>query len=134
MKGIMMIVKQTNMWVIDTQYKENYGAHDWDGEGECPQYWKNKGGSSIKVTGIPCTIPFETLRHLAIDAFTECNDYVEVDVIRIHIEHDEWLSDFEKSQLEYDGSIDYHEPKYTFEEFYKMAGKAIAARKDLLEV
>jgi len=23
---------------------ENYGAHDWDGEGECPQYWKAKGG------------------------------------------------------------------------------------------
>lgn len=30
--------------VIHTQYRENYGAHDWDGEGECPQYWKSKGG------------------------------------------------------------------------------------------
>jgi hypothetical protein len=28
---------------ITTQYDENYGAHDWNGEGECPQYWKNKG-------------------------------------------------------------------------------------------
>jgi len=26
------------------QYRENYGAHAWNGEGECPQYWKNKGG------------------------------------------------------------------------------------------
>lgn len=26
------------------QYFENYGAHAWDGEGECPQYWKAKGG------------------------------------------------------------------------------------------
>lgn len=26
-----------------TAYRENYGAHDWSGEGECPQYWKNKG-------------------------------------------------------------------------------------------
>jgi hypothetical protein len=26
------------------QVRENYGAHAWDGEGECPQYWKNKGG------------------------------------------------------------------------------------------
>jgi hypothetical protein len=25
------------------QYSENYGAHDWDGEGECPSYWKFKG-------------------------------------------------------------------------------------------
>jgi len=32
--------------VIETQYRENYGAHDWDGEGECPQYWKMKGGST----------------------------------------------------------------------------------------
>ena len=24
--------------------RENYGAHTWDGEGECPQGWKNKGG------------------------------------------------------------------------------------------
>jgi hypothetical protein len=30
---------------ITMQYKENYGAHAWEGEGECPQYWKFKGGS-----------------------------------------------------------------------------------------
>jgi hypothetical protein len=24
------------MLVIRTQYHENYGAHDWDGTGECP--------------------------------------------------------------------------------------------------
>ena len=41
------------MLVIDTQYQENYGAHDWDGLGECPQRWKFKGGSEFKVTGIP---------------------------------------------------------------------------------
>ncbi len=32
--------------VILTQFKENYGAHDWDGKGECPQYWKFKGGET----------------------------------------------------------------------------------------
>ena len=35
--------------VIYTQFRENYGAHDWDGKGECPQYWKNKGGSTYVV-------------------------------------------------------------------------------------
>ena len=35
--------------VIHTQYRENYGAHDWDGKGECPQYWKLKGGSTYVV-------------------------------------------------------------------------------------
>ena len=38
--------------VINTQYKENYGAHDWDGQGECPQYWKFKGGSTYVVENI----------------------------------------------------------------------------------
>ena len=28
------------------QTYENYGSHDWDGTGECPQYWKAKGGHS----------------------------------------------------------------------------------------
>jgi hypothetical protein len=28
--------------LITTQYMENYGAHDWNGEGACPQYWKMK--------------------------------------------------------------------------------------------
>jgi len=35
--------------VIQTQIRENYGAHDWDGEGECPQYWKCKGGNTYVV-------------------------------------------------------------------------------------
>jgi len=35
--------------VIQTQIKENYGAHNWDGEGECPQYWKFKGGETYIV-------------------------------------------------------------------------------------
>ena len=32
--------------IVQTQHMENYGAHDWDGQGECPQYWKPKGGST----------------------------------------------------------------------------------------
>lgn len=36
-------------FVIQTQFRENYGAHAWDGEGECPQYWKCKGGETFIV-------------------------------------------------------------------------------------
>ena len=39
--------------VIYTQFRENYGAHDWDGKGLCPQYWKNKGGDTYVVE---CTL------------------------------------------------------------------------------
>ena len=35
--------------VIQTQIRENYGAHDWDGVGECPQYWKMKGGNTYII-------------------------------------------------------------------------------------
>ena len=35
---------------ITTQYRENYGAHDWDGTGQCDQYWKNKGGEEYFVS------------------------------------------------------------------------------------
>ena len=35
--------------VLWTQVHENYGAHDWDGKGECPQHWKAKGGSEYHV-------------------------------------------------------------------------------------
>jgi hypothetical protein len=51
---------------IYTQIRENYGAHDWDGKGACPQYWKCKGGDvyivpdltvaqtlKVKENGIP---------------------------------------------------------------------------------
>jgi hypothetical protein len=39
--------------VVETQYRENYGAHDWDGQGECPQHWKMKGGNCYFVD---CTL------------------------------------------------------------------------------
>lgn len=38
--------------VITTQYRENYGAHDWDGKGECPQSWRNKGGQFYVVENL----------------------------------------------------------------------------------
>jgi len=48
--------------VIQTQYKENYGAHDWDGKGECPQYWKFKGGETYVFSNIK---PSEVQRIIA---------------------------------------------------------------------
>jgi hypothetical protein len=39
--------------LITTQIQENYGAHDWDGEGSCPQYWKMKGGNDYVILNYP---------------------------------------------------------------------------------
>ena len=38
--------------VIQTQVRENYGAHTWDGKGACPQYWKFKGGNTYVVPNL----------------------------------------------------------------------------------
>lgn len=31
------------------QVWENYAAHEWDGTGACPQYWKAKGSEEVVV-------------------------------------------------------------------------------------
>jgi len=88
--------------VINTQHKENYGAHDWDGVGECPQYWKFKGGNTyvvrdlttaqvnkISQTGIPTlTALIESSDHyfeeyildweIVEDSARECEDWDSV--------------------------------------------------------
>tara|TARA_B110000196_G_C21128176_1_gene657002 strand:+ start:841 stop:1284 length:444 start_codon:yes stop_codon:yes gene_type:complete len=38
---------------VQTQIRENYGAHEWDGKGDCPQMWKNKGGNDFLLKGAP---------------------------------------------------------------------------------
>ena len=91
------------MLVIRTQFMENYGAHDWDGTGECPQYWKMKGGSEYKITDVPLNIDYQEVVSMA-NVETDnigCREYI----LDWSIESDDYLSWFEKSQLEYDGVI-----------------------------
>lgn len=102
------------MLVISTQLYENYGAHDWDGQGKCPQYWKAKGGSEYKITNIPMDVDFEEIVTLA--NVERHNDYIEESIISWSIENDDYLSWFEKSQLEYDGVITSKEPEIQYEE------------------
>jgi|GEM_PF-3912904 len=119
--------------IIDTQYRENYGAHDWDGEGECPQRWKNKGGSSIKISGAPESTNLLALESLAFDAFSHYDDFCEEFVLGVRFESDDYMSDYEKSQLEYEGFIQFAEPTFTFVEMLQKAAPAIVFRKELEE-
>ena len=65
------------------QYMENYGAPSWDGKGECPQYWKNKGGHYMLLAdGITMEMLEDegmenTLLGLAIAHGPTSNDYVD---------------------------------------------------------
>ena len=91
--------------LITTQVYENYGAHDWEGEGECPQYWKAKGGSDyvIKKFKGDATTTVMCLRDQI-----ECdNQHIRESIIDFRIVADDYLTEFEQSQLDYEGSIRY---------------------------
>ena len=99
--------------LITTQVYENYGAHDWDGKGECPQYWKAKGGNDYVVKN------FKANRRRSIaDSATETvmalrsqveqdNQYYREHIIDFRVVADDYLTEFERSQLEYEGRITY---------------------------
>jgi hypothetical protein len=102
------------MLVIRTQFMENYGAHDWDGEGECPQYWKMKGGSEYKVTNVPLNIDYQEVVSMA--NVEKNNEYVREYILDWSIEDDSYQSWFEKSQMEYDGKVVCPEPTVEYSE------------------
>lgn len=111
--------------VIITQLRENYGAHDWDGTGSVPQYWKNKGGSQYIVDDIEHFVAIDddffakNIKSIVYDGIstkiTELNEYYEVSIINYSIEDNDYMSEFEKSQLEYEGFIRFFEPRIDIE-------------------
>jgi hypothetical protein len=100
--------------VIHTQHYENYGAHDWDGEGECPQRWKAKGGEEYMVCNIPTNIPVDTIVGFVRSEVEFRNMGFESTIIGYEVEADEYLSAFERSQLEYEGHIQYPETRVEY--------------------
>ena len=91
--------------LITTQVYENYGAHDWDGVGECPQYWKAKGGSDYVVKKFrgDATTAVMALR----GQIEQDNDAYRESIINWEVVADDYLTEFEQSQLAYEGTIRY---------------------------
>ena len=96
------------MLVIDTQDRENYAAHNgFTGE----YYWKMKGGQSYKVLNIPQGAdPAKIVETFRSDIEDLDNDYYRSEIIEYSLQNDDWMSPFERSQLEYEGSIVAPEP------------------------
>ena len=104
---------------ITCQYMENYGAHDWDGTGECPQYWKFKGGEDFFFPLGSAGRSAEALAELVAYFRPE----VEWDnvgsrqyIVGYAVVEDDYLTEFERSQLEYEGSITYPAKVLTIKE------------------
>jgi hypothetical protein len=96
--------------LITTQTQENYAAHDWDGEGVCPQRWKFKGGIDYKYSLGSQVRNAEVLAEI-VEHFRpqieENNDYYRNDIIGWEVVADDYLTEFERSQLDYEGEITY---------------------------
>ena len=93
--------------LITTQVYENYGAHDWDGVGECPQYWKAKGGNDYVIKKFK-DINRVTETVMAIRGQIECDDrFYRETIINFEVVANDYLTEFEQSQLDYEGSIRY---------------------------
>ena len=94
--------------LIQTQIQENYGAHDWDGQGQCPQYWKFKGGNDYVIKNVD---PLKVAPGLLVDSVRgkveTDNEYVREHIVDWEIVADDYLTDFERSQLEYEGKVTY---------------------------
>ena len=100
------------MLVIDTQDRENYAAHNgFTGE----YYWKMKGGQSYKVLNIPQGAdPAKIVETFRSDIEDLDNDYYRSEIIEYSLQNDDWMSPFERSQLEYEGSIVAPEPTFDY--------------------
>ena len=91
--------------LITTQNLENYGAHDWDGVGECPQYWKAKGGSDYVVKNFTNFNNTTEVVMALRGQIEEDNEYFRSSIIDWEIVADDFLTEFEQDQLNYEGKI-----------------------------
>ena len=87
-------------YVIETQVRENYAAHDEDYEHGVDQpYWKNKSGSTYIVEA-----PGEHIdvAHEVADLITVTNEMFEETVFDVTAVDDDFESEYVKDQKEYD--------------------------------
>lgn len=99
--------------VIQTQDYENYAAHEgFDGSFR----WKAKGGSEFKITGVdPCLYTEAQIVDMARDMIERNDEYFQTQIIGAGFEADDYLSWFERSQLDYEGEITFPEPVIEFD-------------------
>jgi len=73
---------------IHSQYYENYGAHDWDGNGNCPQGWKPKGGHTFEIEVDSDVVMYSTKleSHLKEVVSAQSNDYEKFEYLEHELE------------------------------------------------
>jgi len=95
--------------VITTQVYENYAwMEDGSiGTGEAA-YWKAKGGDDYVIRNFdPTRYAPGIIVELVRGRIESNTDYVREHIVDWSVVEDDYLTDFEQSQLEYDGKITY---------------------------
>jgi len=92
-----------------TQNYENYGT---------PQnpYWKAKGGSDFIIDADAWT---EEMIQQVVDSVEFKYEMLESFLIGYQLVHDSFVTDFEQSQMEYEGKITYPATRLSYNEFVK---------------
>ncbi len=95
--------------LITTQCYENYA---WREDGTLgtgsDAYWKAKGGSDYVIKKFKGSMADATLAIMALRSQIECdNDAFREQIIDFRIVKDDYLTEFEQSQLDYEGKITY---------------------------
>ena len=87
--------------LITTQYRENYGTVE-------EPYWKFKGGEDYFILGVD---PLKTAPGLLVEQvrgeIEYANPMSEEYILDWELVADDYQTEFERSQLEYDGEIRY---------------------------
>jgi hypothetical protein len=93
--------------VVTTQVCENYGAHCWDGTGDCPQGWKFKGGNEVVVAkGNPQRVSRAWKRlNLNNPRFSHKSEYWEEYPINVQILAPGEETEDEKLKREWEGAF-----------------------------
>ncbi len=91
--------------LITTQVYENYA---WREDGTigtgAEAYWKAKGGSDYVVRNIDVN-DVDRIARSVTEQVEQANDYFTETVIGWEVVEDDYLTEFERSQLEYEGKI-----------------------------
>jgi len=111
--------------VIGCQDYENYAIDEDGNYGEGPEaYWKAKGGPEFVIEDIERFIsPSDDMFQKKVDMLVESlypkleigNIGFQRSVIGWEVHDNDYLSWFEKSQLELDGEIEFFEPRITID-------------------
>jgi hypothetical protein len=89
-------------FLVVAQYEENYAYHDWDGKGDCPQYWKKKGGNEYVVTASTAEQAYSL-----VTPFLNDDNYSRSYITHMKEVAPDYQTESELDQLEYEGRIIY---------------------------